>query len=174
MEKKIVRNCAKEIRLRLDIEAISTLLVAKIKDLIEYQNAQHILLYYPKVNELNLTELANDSSKTFYLPRLQTDCIECCCWQQEDELKLSKYKILEPITNATPIEQIDLIILPGLCADTQKNRLGYGKGCYDKLLQASKALSVFPVPDELLFTQIPSEAHDQKPDIILTPTKTIR
>ena len=174
MEKKLVRNLAKEIRLKLDIEAISTLLVAKIQSLAEYQDAQHILLYYPKANELNLTELALDSRKTFYLPRLQENCIECCRWENGDELKLSKYRILEPTTDATSIDNIDLIILPGLCADTQKNRLGYGKGCYDRLLKDCNALSIFPIPEELLFSGIPTETHDQKPDIVITQTKIIR
>ena len=174
MEKKTVRNIAKEIRTKLDIETISAQLVNKIQELDIFKQARSILLFYPKAGELNLTELASDKTKTYYLPRLQEDCIECCCWQQGDELKLSKYKILEPCTNATPIDQIDLIILPGLCADLQKNRLGYGKGCYDKLLQVSGAISVFPIPDELLFKQIPSEAHDQKPDIVITPTKILQ
>lgn len=174
MEKKTVRNLAKEIRLKLDIKTISTLLIAKIQSLAEYKTAQHILLYYPKTNELNLTELANDNTKTFYLPRLQGESIECCCWQKNDELKISKYKILEPITNSTSIDKIDLIILPGLCADTHKNRIGYGKGCYDRLLKDCNGVSIFPIPEELLFSDIPAESHDQKPDIIITPTKIIR
>ena len=142
--------------------------------IIVYKNTKNILLYYPKKGELDLTELALDKTKSFYLPKLNKDCIECCYWQRGDKLELSKYNILEPTTKPTTINQIDLIILPGLCADTQRNRLGYGKGCYDKLLIESRAITIFPVPEELLFNLIPTEPHDQKADIVITPTQIIQ
>ena len=174
MDKKITRNCAKHIRSLLDIQNISSLLVEKIQTLGIYNQANNILLYYPKKGELDFTELANNPQKKFYLPRLEDNNIVCCLWEPLDELKLSKYSIYEPCTNPTSINNIDLIILPGLCADIQKNRLGYGKGCYDKLLTESRATTIFPIPDELLFERIPTDTHDQKADIIITPTKIIQ
>jgi 5-formyltetrahydrofolate cyclo-ligase len=34
----------------------------------------------------------------------------------------------------TPSEKIDLVLVPLLCVDTKGNRVGYGKGFYDKFL----------------------------------------
>jgi 5-formyltetrahydrofolate cyclo-ligase len=70
-------------------------------------------------------------------------------------------------------DSIDLIIVPGLAFDRNKNRMGYGKGFYDKLLphiQAKKAGICFEFQ---LFEQIPVDHFDQPMDLILTERQTV-
>ncbi len=53
---------------------------------------------------------------------------------QINELEKNDFGILEPKKEnkiVTP-EDIDVIIVPGLVFDTNKNRIGYGKGFYDR------------------------------------------
>jgi len=55
----------------------------------------------------------------------------------EDHAKLKKgpYGVLEPATQErVKPEDLDLIIVPGLAFDKKGNRLGRGKGCYDRFL----------------------------------------
>lgn len=173
MDKIVTRNCAKFIRTKLNLYHISNQIVERIRELPEYKEARVILLYYPKAGELDLTALAEDD-KAFCLPRIQQRILQACPWKVGDQLVLSTFQVQEPLTAAINPIEIDLIITPGLCADVQRNRLGYGKGCYDEFIPRTNAVTIFPVPDELLFNKIPTEPHDIKPDIIITPTKIIR
>ncbi len=172
MDKKYYRQKAKEIRAKLDISTISEIITDKIRGLTFYMTAKNVMLYYPKDNELNLLSLADDN-KVFYLPRLDGPNMLACPWKMGDKLTLSKYNILEPCTSPVDVDEIDLIIMPGLCADKNKNRLGYGKGCYDFFLETGRARTVFALPDELVFEILPFEEHDKKVDIIVTEKQVI-
>jgi len=174
MEKTTVRNIAKHIRSTLDIHKLSRLLVKRIRETEEYKAAKTVMLFYPKKFEIDLTDLIKDINKNFCLPKMIKNELIPCCWTTETKLELSSFKVYEPCNITTPTHSIDLIILPGLCADKNRNRLGYGKGCYDKFLIHYEGVTLFPLPDELLFEQIPTAPHDIKPDIIITPSQIIR
>jgi 5-formyltetrahydrofolate cyclo-ligase len=53
------------------------------------------------------------------------------------DLEISKFNIPEPIKSLAASEQtdFDLILVPGVAFDSKCNRIGYGKGFYDKLLK---------------------------------------
>ncbi len=172
MDKAEYRKKAKKIRKELDIDGISLRIQEKIQQMSSYIEAKDVMLYYPKEGELNLLGLAGDK-KDFYLPRLDNTDILPCPWKCGDTLCLSRYKILEPYTEPVSAGDIDLIILPGLCADKNKNRLGYGKGCYDRFLEKCKAATIFAVPDELIFDAIPVEIFDKKADVIVSQCRII-
>ncbi len=172
MDKKELRNYAKNKRKGLDISLISNQIIKQIERLEVYNDAQTVMIFYPKKGELDMRGLVNQK-KRFCLPRLKEEKICPCPWCLDEELVLSKYKIYEPLTPELSISEIDLIILPGLCADYTKNRLGYGKGCYDKFLEKCSAKTIFPVPDELLFDKIPTDFYDKKADIIVTQSRII-
>ncbi|NBW38740.1 MAG: 5-formyltetrahydrofolate cyclo-ligase [Cytophagia bacterium] len=89
------------------------------------------------------------------------------------QIEKSKWGIEEPRHGVpTPIDKIDLVLVPLLCFDAHGNRIGYGKGYYDVLLKACQphcqkiGISLFDtaeVIDDL-------EAHDVALDAVLTPT----
>lgn len=162
-----VRLKAKNIRKNLDIENISHKLCQKIKTLEEYKNSNHVLLFYPLENEINLLELINED-KNFYLPRINGENLEICHYKNGDELILSEFKTKEPTTKNISPEKLDLIILPALAADNNNNRLGYGKGYYDRLLTKTTAVTILPLPKELVFQKLPVENHDKAVNILIT------
>ena len=57
-------------------------------------------------------------------------------WKKKDVLNVNKYGILEPL-KSKPITP-NVILVPLLAFDKFKNRLGYGKGFYDKYLNKNK------------------------------------
>lgn len=99
----------------------------------------HIRLSLPKINEQG--EIEN-----IYFEGLH-------------QLEKNSWGIEEPRHGVpTTIEKIDLILVPLLCFDKQGNRVGYGKGFYDKFLAACKpeckkiGLSLFEVEKKITDT----------------------
>lgn len=73
---------------------------------------------------------------------------------------------------------VDVVFLPALAVDISMNRLGKGKGFYDRALKAisgsqKKPKLVAIVFDEEVVANLPIEDHDQKVDAFITPTKTV-
>lgn len=158
---------AKIIRKSLDMTKISRIICEKIKDLDIYKSANNILIFYPLNDEINLLPLLEDN-KNFYLPRINEDKLDICPYKKGDNLKESKFKTQEPLTQNISPDKLDLIILPALAADKDNYRLGYGKGFYDRFLEATNAYTILPMPKSLVFDKIPTEKHDKKVNLIIT------
>ena len=58
--------------------------------------------------------------------------------------------------------------------DKSCNRLGRGKGYYDSLLKNTNAIKIGICYDFQLFESIPTEPHDIKMDIVITPSHIYR
>ncbi|MFM9838464.1 MAG: 5-formyltetrahydrofolate cyclo-ligase [Cyclobacteriaceae bacterium] len=69
------------------------------------------------------------------IPKVAGDELENIYFEGLHQLKKNKWDILEPEQGApTPAEKIDMVIVPLLAFDEKGNRVGYGKGFYDKFL----------------------------------------
>lgn len=69
-----------------------------------------------------------------------------------------------------------LILMPGLAFDKGGNRIGYGGGFYDKYLDSHPDSAFQKIAlgfDFQLYEQIPTEEHDEKMDLIITPSEVI-
>ena len=84
----------------------------------------------------------------------------------DERLRKTRYGIYEPGDAGTGrtvrIDDIDLVIVPGLAFDAENNRLGHGQGYYDRFLRrlpagTSKIGLGFRFQ---LFEKIPAAAHD--------------
>lgn len=92
----------------------------------------------------------------------------------DTKYKYDKYLIPAPIAiKKIDINDIDLVIVPLVAFDKDCNRIGYGKGFYDKFLaqlpKSTHKLGLaydFQEVDEIRF-----QRHDIKLDEVLTPTK---
>lgn len=62
----------------------------------------------------------------------------------------------------------DIILVPGIGFSKTGNRLGRGKGFYDKYLESFNGLKVGICFKEQLRNEIPFEEHDQKMDFVIT------
>ncbi|MDR2822092.1 MAG: 5-formyltetrahydrofolate cyclo-ligase [Acholeplasmatales bacterium] len=99
-----------------------------------YINHQIIGIYYPIRNELNPRVLERDQNKTFLYPKIIGDEIKF--FEAKDDFEENKYKIMEPKNSVESIPEI--ILVPCLALDDELNRIGYGKGFYDKYLSKHK------------------------------------
>ena len=166
MNKKELREWAKNERAKLDIEKISTELVLKLKETDEYKTAKNIMIFYPLKNEVNLLSLLKDN-KTFYLPRIKGEQLECCKYSIGDELCESCFHTLEPVCRACNKTDLDMVVVPALAVDKNGYRLGYGGGFYDRFLADYKGIKVVCVPKNLIVETVYHENYDVKMDVLV-------
>lgn len=75
----------------------------------------------------------------------------------------------EPLGEAVDLGEVDLMVVPALSADRKGNRLGRGKGFYDRALASVVAKKIVVlVHDDELFEEIPNEKHDATVDVVCT------
>jgi 5-formyltetrahydrofolate cyclo-ligase len=75
-------------------------------------------------------------ARTVLLPRTKkTGDMEAVKFTGWEHILRSPYGILEPEGEAYPVDEIDVVIVPGLVFDFKGYRLGYGKGYYDRFLK---------------------------------------
>jgi 5-formyltetrahydrofolate cyclo-ligase len=73
-----------------------------------------------------------------------------------------------------PLDRITTVLVPGVMFDTWGKRLGRGGGYYDRLLeQLPEAALIGVCFDASVHEEVPTEAHDQRVDFIVTDQRTI-
>ncbi len=169
MDKCLIRDKNRILRRKLNQKEASRIIVSKILNSDFFIKSKNILLFYPMKYEINLLGLMNDKNKNFFLPKVFKDELLICPYG--DNLKESNFKVMEPETE--PIEDISIIdtaFIPCLAADKELNRIGYGKGFYDRLLSRENfhAKKIAVINKELLADKIDVNKNDRKVDLIIT------
>ena len=135
----------------------------------------HIYLPIKAKAEIDTTlilTLLQGKDKQVILPKIKGSELEHILLTDNTKLKINNLGIPEPEKGIkiTP-EQIDVIFLPLLAWDKSGNRLGYGKGFYDKFLSLCKTntikvgLSFFNPVNKIIDTS----PDDIKMDFCVTP-----
>ena len=136
MNKRELRNTMLIIRKSVtNKKEKSTTIVEKIKKLDVYKKAKVIALYNSMPDEVNTKLLISVSlnNKIVLLPKVIDNQMVFIKIDKDTKYTKSTLGILEPIGEEY-IGNIDLIIVPGIAFDKSLNRLGFGKGYYDKYL----------------------------------------
>ncbi len=114
-----------------------------------FRAAHIVLLYYSLKDEVDTHEFVRKWSreKRILLPVVVGDNLELRVYTGPEDLATGAYGIEEPTGERfTDYAAIDFAAIPGVAFDAAGNRLGRGKGYYDRLLPhltAFKAASVF-------------------------------
>ena len=145
------------------MKKISQNLTDKIRKLVVYKSAKHVMIFYPTKYEVDLRDLLRDD-KNFYLPKVDGDNLLVCPYDKN--LIKSELNIMEPQTEPVKPDILDLVIVPALMADKEGYRLGYGKGYYDRFLP-DNIFSICAVPRELFVEKLPRDVFDKKVNLIL-------
>ena len=150
----------------------------KIKQLLfslpEYKNSKKILYYVSFGSEVNTHNMIKESLKTkkVVVPKIKEQNLILSRIYSFSELSNSSYNILEPVkTKRIDEKKIDLIIVPGIAFDKKGNRIGYGKGYYDKLLKKLNAKKIALSFEMQLINNIPKQKHDVSVDMIISEKK---
>jgi 5-formyltetrahydrofolate cyclo-ligase len=142
----------------------------------EFSN-YHIFLPIINKKEINtefILHILQGKDKSILVPKVENNKeMSHILLQDNTALKLSNYGIPEPISGIEILpSKIDVVFVPLLAYDIKGNRLGYGKGFYDRFLEKcnSEALliGISLFEPEL---EIPNEKTDIPLNFCITPTK---
>ncbi len=143
---------------------------ARLEQTAAFLMADRILMYHSLPDELSTHKFLRKWSgrKKFYLPRVNGVNLEILPYD-EQRLELGSFHIEEPTGNDTVgVDEIEMVVVPAVAYDRNGNRLGRGKGYYDRLLADTGATKVGVAYDFQLVDEIPTEAHDVRMDIVIT------
>ena len=142
-----------------------------------------VMSYMSYKNEFPTHELNKKILEAGYrlvLPFTDSDFnIIPCIVDSYDDLVISKLGIPEPVPAqcaVAALDDIDVILMPGVAFDTAGNRIGFGKGCYDRFIAAGEEYGTGArIPllaalayDMQVISSVPSEETDRPCDVMIT------
>lgn len=145
---------------------------SKLEETAAFIMANKILMYHSLPDEISTHRFLKkwNKHKQFFLPRVNGVNLDILPYD-ETRLELGAFHIEEPTgQNTVNVEEIELIVVPGVAYDLKGNRLGRGKGFYDRLLAETQATKVGVAYDFQIVDDIPVEPHDVSIDILISPT----
>lgn len=183
MFKKDLRKKYKAFRTKLSFEEIennslsiaNNLLPLAIWDKLYF----HLFLTIEEQKEINtdfILQVLAGKDKEIVVAKTDFNSIEMTHYLLTDNTKFRKneYNIPEPVDGIeVPVSKIDVIFVPLLAFDTNGNRVGYGKGFYDKFLSQCQpktikiGLSFFEAEEEIADVY----QDDIRLDYCVTPNK---
>lgn len=170
-EKIAFRRKMKEVIRQIpDKMARSETFMVEIQKHKAFNDAKTILSFSSMPDEVQLQDFNENifGSKKLLLPRINGEHIEIVAyngdWKREES-----YGILEPTGSVfEDLLSIDLVIVPGLAFDHNKNRLGRGKAYYDKFLPNTQALKFGVCFAEQYVESLPAGDFDIRMDEVIT------
>ncbi len=185
-----------------DRHEMSKRIMERLFDLEEFHNAKTVAFYLSKRDEVDTWAMVEEAAqgKEVLLPIVKVHLLAACkadtaqvaggCGQKVKEKNLKfvyyekngkmvrgPYGIMEPVGEEFAGGSIDLMAMPLAAADGRGNRIGMGKGYYDRYLNGEGPRPKVLVGlcfDFQVVEHAPSEAHDVPLNIIITNKETIR
>lgn len=166
-----------------ELQARSTAACRRLCNEQEYQAADVVMIFLPSAYEVDTTSVAligwNDG-KRILAPHVS--------WEQRrilpfeihslaTEVRTDPVGVREPVEGMpVPVSEIDLVILPGLAFDEHGNRLGRGRGMYDRFLahRDFRAVACALAFDEQILDEVPVEPNDRRVHMLVTDSRVLR
>ena len=157
-------------------EAASAEICQQVADLDAFQSADTIFAFLPLPSEPDLRSLF-DESRTWGFPRvLADDKMEFRKVSDLSQCREGKYKISEPDPEVCSLLEplgAEILLIPGVGFQKETgDRLGRGKGHYDRFLQVCLNQENPPLLLGICFSvqlcDVPAESHDIPMDLVIS------
>lgn len=138
-----------------------------------FQKAKVVLLYWSMADEVQTHAFVERwwREKTVLLPCVDGDNLRLRPYTGPECMTAGEqFGIGEPTGEEwTDLDRIDMIVVPGVAFDREGNRMGRGRGFYDRLLKtATHAFKVGVAFDFQVIEAVPTEPHDVKMDTVVS------
>jgi 5-formyltetrahydrofolate cyclo-ligase len=177
MQAQLARQRAPDIRVK------SAAIWERLSVLSEFTGATRLLVYVSQEREVDTHGLIRQllaMGRQVYVPCFEPARRQYGASELRDfdaDLATGEFGILEPkpgaIRPAAP-DQIDGVLVPGLAFDETGNRLGRGRGYFDRLLREMRGVRIALAFDFQILTEVPAEAHDARMDFVVTETRVLK
>lgn len=173
MDKKELRSLIKTLKKQHSKESLlvqSQLILSKLENHQSFVEAETVMLYSSLPDEVDTHDFLERwrNKKRIILPTVVGDDIIPVELSKETDFAIGDFNILEP-QNEPYNGNYDLIVVPGVAFDKNGNRIGRGKGYYDRFL--CKHLEVKRIGicfDFQLVDEVPTEDNDIRMDEIIS------
>lgn len=179
--KSEIRKEALAIRKRtaaLILEQKSGVILKRLMGLPEWKAANEVFVFISLPDEVQTKELvvaAWKEGKVVCAPRVNGKDMDFIRFDSRDELAEGPHHILEPTGDEIHTTENALLIVPGVVFDIARHRIGFGGGYYDRYLAAHPGHPTVALTyDFNVYPEIPHEAHDIRPDVLVTEKGIIR
>lgn len=179
MDKREIRRLVAARKRAMDEQAReyeAQAVVERLETIDEFGRAGRILVYNSLPDELSTLHLLGkyNKDKQLFLPRVNGDDLEILPYDSAG-ISVGAFGIGEPVGDElVDPSSIDLVIVPAMAYDRHCNRVGRGKGFYDRLLSRMQAVTIGICYDCQLVDSIEPEQHDRPVDIVVTPSGIYR
>ncbi len=178
MKTNEIRKLIKEKRnslIKSEIEKFSKSITKKFFTLDFINEKTNFFVYSAIKNEVDTSQIINDLKKLgkvvsypLTIGNEMIAVIPTC-----DEWITGDFGVLIP-KNCKKAKSVDVAVIPLLACDKKLNRIGYGKGYYDKFLKENDCIKVGVCYDFQVIDGITPNEWDVPLDYIITPTKIIK
>jgi len=146
-----------------------------------FTESKVIGLYYPILNEIQTFQIISQAilnSKTLCLPTIIDEQIIFFKYDPTKRLRLGKYGIMEPEATSENMNScLDTVITPGIVFDMIGNRIGYGKGYYDKFFNSNTSQNTTLVglgyDFQIILEKITCDAQDVKMNTVISDKRLL-
>lgn len=167
-----------------EVKKKSEIIISRLMDLDVFKKSKTIMVYLSFKNEVDTYELIewcfkhNKSVVAPYNIPSEKKIIPCKIKNLDDNIQTSSLGVLEPniqVVKEVDLNNIDLIIVPGVAFDKNRNRLGFGGGYYDRFLsRRTKSTPAAAICyDFQLVDEVPIGDFDIPMDMIITENNII-
>lgn len=175
--RRIVRAAKREVPLTEKIRR-SLPIMQQVGELLSFQSAHTVLLYWSMDDEVYTHDFVRQwyKDKCLLLPCVDGDDLILRRYTGPDSMQPGpQFGIPEPTGPVfTDVERVQMIVVPGVAFDRNRNRMGRGRGFYDRLLKSTpNAQKVGVAFDFQLFDEIPTEPFDVPMDLVVTETSEV-
>ncbi len=169
MRKEELRKAALDCRRKAHSFSVSARICRRAAALPAFRDARSVMLYISTGTEVDtalLLALCRQTGKRVSAPRVLDETSMEAAYIDAGGFTRGAFGIWEPLGEKAA--EADLIFVPGVAFDKGGNRIGYGKGYYDRFLQNTNAVTVGLAYSGQIFPDIAAGPHDVRLDMILT------
>ena len=182
--KEELRNHFADLRLNLSSEECrrkSNQIRKRVIETAEFRRSKTVHTYISmphkkEVDTFGIIEYMLQAGKNVVVPKMAGDGeLDHIHLRSLDQLEQNAWGVQEPQSGkVVSVQEPNLVLVPMVAGDSEKNRLGYGKGYYDRFLSESSAVKMGLLYEiQLSKVKIPVEPFDISLDILVTEKRRI-
>lgn len=145
----------------------------------KYKNCWSLMTYLSFDREPDTIRIVNDA-----LNKAKTVSVPLVDWTKNSMLPVQIFtiddidfstKIPQPLNQShIDVSEIEIVLVPGVAFDINCNRLGRGKGFYDRFLPSCNGLKIGLAFEIQIVNELPLSANDVPVDFVVTETRIIK